>query len=88
MSNFTDKDMITDALFSQKQVTSNYNLFANECANNDTKNKFMSILNEEHDLQMQIFDEMSKRGWYNITQAQTQKVSEAKTKFSNLKQEL
>ena len=32
LNQFGDKEMITDALTSQKMITSTYNTFANECA--------------------------------------------------------
>lgn len=80
-NSFGEKEMLTDALASQKYVTENYNTFANECANPAVKNEFMDILNEEHQIQFELFSEMNKRGWYPLEQANQQKVSQAKQKF-------
>jgi len=44
----SDQEMLTDALSSQKFITDNYNLFANECASPAVKSEFINILNEEH----------------------------------------
>ena len=46
--NFGDKEMITDALSSEKFATSTYNSFANECADDSLKSEFMNILQDEH----------------------------------------
>jgi len=78
---FSDKDILTDALSSQKFVTGNYNTFTTECATPEVRGVFMSILKEEHDIQNEIFTEMQKRGWYQIEPAQQQKLQQTKTKF-------
>ncbi|MBP0979672.1 MAG: spore coat protein [Oscillospiraceae bacterium] len=80
---FGEKEMLTDALSSQKFATENYNTFANECSNPAVKNEFMNILNEEHQIQFEVFSEMQKRGWYAVQQAEQQKVSQAKQKYKN-----
>ncbi|MBR5870691.1 MAG: spore coat protein, partial [Clostridia bacterium] len=41
----------------------------------------MSILNEEHQLQQQLFDEMHSRGWYPTECAEEQKLQKAKNQF-------
>jgi len=78
---FSDKDRLQDALSSQKFITENYNTFTNECITPEVRGVFMSILKEEHDIQNEIFTEMQKRGWYQITPAEPQKIQQTKTKF-------
>lgn len=85
---FQDKEMITDALTSQKHITGSYNTCANEMSTDKLKNEFLNILKEEHEIQMDVFKEMQKRGWYQVPQAQQQKVDQAKTKFENVKSSL
>lgn len=82
--NYDDKQMMNDALYSQKQITENYNIFANECAGPQLRDVFMNILNEEHQIQADVFDEMSKRGWYAAQNAEQQQIEQAKTKFQNM----
>ncbi len=82
-NSFGEREMLTDALSSQKFTTENYNKFANECSNPAVKNEFMNILNEEHQIQFEVFSEMHKRGWYPVQQAEQQKVSQAKQKYKN-----
>jgi len=78
---FSDKDILTDALASQKFVTGNYNTLTTECATPEVRGVFMSILKEEHDIQNEVFMEMQNRGWYQVEPAQQQKLKQAKTKF-------
>ena len=78
-----DKEMLTDALNSEKFATDNYNVFAYECANVALKNEFMSLLNEEHQIQYDIFEEMNKRGLYPVKPAQQQAVDQVKQKFNS-----
>lgn len=81
---YDDKEMMNDALYSQKQITENYNIFANECAESQIRDIFMTILNEEHQIQADVFDEMSKRGWYAIQSADRQQIQQVKQKFQNM----
>ena len=80
---FGDKEMITDVLTSQKTLTGAYNTASNECASQALKNEFMSILADEHTIQMEVFNEMSKRGWYPVEKAEQCKIQEAFTQFQN-----
>ena len=81
---YDDQEMFNDALYSQKQITENYNLSANECAGAQLRDLFLSILNEEHQIQADLFDEMSKRGWYPVQNADQQQVQQTNTKFQNM----
>ncbi len=81
-ASFTEKEMLTDMLSSQKFVTEGYNTFANECATPVIKSEFMNLLNEEHQIQHEVFLEMQRRGWYQTEAADQNKVNQAKQKFS------
>ncbi|MEG0753987.1 MAG: spore coat protein [Angelakisella sp.] len=80
---FGDREMMDDLLSSQKGITGLYNTAANECASNGLKNEFMTILGEEHRIQMELFTEMNKRGWYPVEQAEQQKIQQTKDQFQN-----
>lgn len=82
MNNFTDKNIMTDALMTQKSVTAGYNYSANEAANMNVKNTMMDLLNEEHSLQHEVFEEMSKRGWYPTEAASDNKINEVKSTYT------
>jgi len=84
MPNLTDKEMLTDTLQSQKFIESNYNTYANECANKQLKDEFMNILREEHDMSYTVFQEMNQRGWYQTKVADANEVTQAKNKYANM----
>ncbi len=83
-----ERELMDDVLSSQKHITGTYNTFTNECVNQNVRNEFMKILNEEHEIQSDVFDEMQKRGWYQTPQADLQKVQQAKQKFQNQQQQM
>lgn len=78
-----DKEWMEDVLSSQKLITSTYNTFANECACENLRSDMLNLLREEHDIQADIFTEMSSRGWYQTSPAEQQKVNQAKQKYLN-----
>ncbi len=81
VKNYSDKDMIGDILSTQKMMTGGYNTVANESAHPEIKNVFMDILNEEHCIQHDVFDQMSQRGWYATEPAPQNKIDTVKQKY-------
>lgn len=79
---YGEKEILTDALDSEKFITANYNSFANECANPALKRTLVDLLNDEHDIQFDVFCEMHSRGYYPTPLAEDQKVQQAKQKYS------
>lgn len=79
-----DKELMDDCLTSQKYITDGYNTFANECANEQLRQTVMQLLNEEHSIQFDVFNQMHSRGWYPTPAAQQKKIDETKTKFQNM----
>lgn len=77
-----DKEVLQDALMSQKHISEGYNTFAGECANVELRDAFLNILNDEHGIQTDVFDIMQSKGWYATECAQPQKIQEARQKFS------
>ena len=80
-SELNEQEMMTDVLTSQKSITDKYNTFTNECANQQIRNDFMNILNDEHKIQFEIFDEMNKRGWYPVDKAEQNQINQVKQKY-------
>jgi len=78
-----DKDMMLDVLSSQKFVTGAYNTFANECATACVRKDFLNLLQEEHEIQADLFTEIHNRGWYQTMPAEQPKVDQAKQKYQN-----
>ncbi len=78
-----DKEILNDTISSQKHVESVYNTYAGECVNVSLRNDFLNILKEEHDIQSDLFNEMNKRGWYPLKQADANQINQVKTMFQN-----
>ncbi len=79
--NFGDKEMMDDALSTQKFMTDNYNTTANECSNDCLRTQVIDILNDEHQIQFELFQDMQRRGWYQTTPAEQAKITKALQKF-------
>lgn len=78
----TEKEILADCLCSQKHATASYNTFAGECANEQLRNAFLNILDDEHRIQADIFTDMNANGWYPVQPADQQKLQQAKQQFS------
>lgn len=79
---FGDKEILTDALQSEKFLTSGYNTSSIESATPAIRSEFVNILTDEHQIQNEIFTEMQNRGWYPVEAAEQVKINQAKQKYS------
>ena len=79
---YTEKEILGDALATAKYSTDNYNTFSNECAHENVRSTLMRILNEEHDIQQDVFEMMHAQGYYPTPAADAKKVEEAKQQYS------
>ncbi len=80
---FSEKEILADALATEKGSTSNYNLFANECIHEDLRNTFMRVLDQEHAIQQDVFRMMHDKGYYPTPNAEEKKIMETKQKFES-----
>lgn len=80
---YTEKEVLGDALATQKAATANFNTSANECVHEDLRQTMMKLLNEEHSIQQDVFNMMHTKGYYPTPEATQQKVQETKMQFSN-----
>ncbi|MGN0426587.1 MAG: spore coat protein [Agathobacter sp.] len=78
---YTEKEILSDALSAQKATTALFNTSANECVHEDVRQTLMDILNEEHEIQKDVFDMMHEKGLYPTPAADEKKVQEAKQQF-------
>lgn len=76
-----EKEILTDCLMNQKHLTDSYNLYAGECVNEQLRTAMLNILDEEHKIQADIFVDLQSNGWYQVEQAEQQKIQQAKQKF-------
>ena len=79
---YSEKEILGDALTAEKTATNNYNTFANECVHDNVRQEILHCLEQEHEIQQDVFRMMHDKGYYPTPAAQEQKVQEAKQKFS------
>lgn len=79
---YTEKEILGDALSSQKATTALFNTSANECVHEDVRQTLLNILNEEHEIQQDVFNMMHAEGYYPTPDADTKKVQQLKQQYS------
>ena len=77
-----EQAVLTDLLSGQKFITGAYNTFCCEAAEPTVKSCLMSILEEEHQIQTELFQTMSQKGYYTVKKAEEKKLSEARAQFA------
>lgn len=82
MQEFTDKEILGDGLSAQKATTALFNTASNECVHENVRSTMLKILEQEHNIQNDVFQMMHARGFYPVCAAQESKVKEAQQKFS------
>ena len=80
---YTNKEVLADGLSAQKATTSLMNMVANECVHDNVRNSVLRVLDEEHKIQVEVFNMMHKRGLYETPVADEGKIEKTKQKFSN-----
>lgn len=79
---YTDKEILGDALTTEKTSTTTYNTYSNECVHDDVRDLMLKLLSQEHEIQNDVFNMMHDRGYYPTPDADAKKVQEAKSKFA------
>lgn len=78
----TEKEVLQDCLITQKHMTDSYNTYAGECVNEQLRTAMLNILDDEHKIQADIFCGMQSNGWYQVEQADQQKIQQTKQQLS------
>ncbi|SEW45424.1 spore coat protein [[Clostridium] fimetarium] len=79
---YTDKEVLGDALATEKASTNLYNTFANECVHPEVRSTMLHMLEEEHSIQDDVFKLMHEKGFYPTPEADDNKVNQTIQKFS------
>ena len=79
-----DKDLLSDALASEKLAAGNYSRFTDEAATPKIRQEFLALLSEEHEIHDSLFQEMNKRGWYTPGEADKRQIEQVKRRFQNI----
>lgn len=79
---YTEKEILGDALSTQKSTTNHFNASANECVHEDLRQTMLHILKQEHEIQQDVFNMMHDAGYYPTPAAEEQKVQQLKQQYS------
>ena len=80
---YTEKEILGDALSTQKATTVLFNQLSNECVHEDLRETLLDILEEEHEIQQDVFCMMHKKGLYPTPAAEESKVQQLKQQYKN-----
>ena len=78
-----EKQILNDVLLAQKLMTGSYNTYAGEATNAQLRNTMLSILDDEHAIQADIFSCLQSHGWYKPEPAQQQKITQTRQQFTS-----
>ena len=78
---YTEKEILGDALSAQKATTALFNTAANECVHGDLRDTLLDILEEEHEIQQDVFCMMHQKGFYPTPEAEQKKVDQLKMQY-------
>lgn len=81
-TNFSEKEILSDALSSTKAATNHYNSFSNECVHENVRHAMLHCLEQEHAIQQDLFEIMHTKGYYPTPAADEKKVQNAIQTFS------
>lgn len=83
MAAYTEKEILGDALSSQKATTELFNKASNECVHENVRETLLDILEEEHEIQQDVFVMMHQKGFYPTPEADTKKVDQLKQQYQS-----
>jgi spore coat protein CotF len=77
-----DQQIMHDFLSGEKYLAAMINSFLAECATPEMRQTLCAILNDTHSAAQTLFEEMNSRGWYPVTKAEEQKITQTKQQYS------
>ena len=78
-----DEKLLNEMVEKQSEIALSYGELLNRSVSQKIRNTALSILNEEHMLQMEMVDEQSKRGWKRNTMASSNQLEAELHRFGN-----
>ncbi len=84
----SEQEIMNDALASEKQIISAYGTYLPESTCENLRSEFTKIINDKQQVQLQIFDAMKQKGWYNVKNANLSDVQMAAQKYQTSKQSM
>ncbi|MBD2870874.1 spore coat protein [Paenibacillus sp. IB182493] len=77
-----DRDRVNDILATEKYLTDSFNVSAREASHTALHQDIMTILNETHQCQYELFELMFRKGHYKLEAEQQNKLDQHYQQFS------
>ena len=87
-SQFNDRDIISEALSTEKFLCQSYAIAIHDVSHNKLYNQIFSMLDDTSKQQRNFFDLMFQHGWHSITPADASEISALEQQFTENKQQL
>src|SRR5690625_2076825 len=84
VNRLTEKDVLGWALGSQKHIAHAYLATVGHTDNIALLRELFSIMQEEHEMRLQIYQMMHQRGWYSTKIIEESQLQQAKNQFSSI----
>ena len=84
MNSLNEKDILNVLLSGHKLAATGYSTLVLESANQDLRNAVTGILEKTFENQKNIFDVMSKKGWYPVESASNVDITNAQKQVSSI----
>lgn len=78
-----DRDRVNDILALEKYLTDSFNISAREASHSSLHQDIMSILNETHQCQHELFELMFRKGHYKLQAEQQTALDQTYQQFTN-----
>jgi len=79
----TEKDILADCLRGEILLAQSYNSACIESADQNVYQNLKNILNEVHDIHYEVFNTMSQKGWYPVSQANPQDINNTRNMYQS-----
>jgi spore coat protein F len=83
-----EKDVLGSALSSQKHISHAYHAACEHVDDPHLLRELCSLMEEEQELRLQVYQAMHQRGWYNPKTISNQQLQQAKQQFQQMQQQI
>lgn len=84
----TEQEILNDMLLQEKHMSSAYTTYVTEASCPNLRNLLTQNLTDIFNEQYQVFDTMRQKGMYQVKDAQTNEVQQAKQQFQQVWQQM
>lgn len=86
--NLNEQEIMTDALNTEKQSITSYGTYLAEATCPNLRSQLNQIINENQQVQYEIFNAMQQKGWYSPKNAQLNELQQSVQSLGQMQQSL